>query len=109
MMIMKRFLVSNLFALIVFVIAAVIILSLDLTKGYTTMLMSGLAVGVMIFAAIRLFVFEKDDKTIPIINFDQHRIECAHTGKVLYQFTTSEWNRLTLDEKYDMARWFTLA
>lgn len=107
-MIMKRFLFSNVFALMVFVVAAGMIMSLDLTKGSSATIIMILAVGVLIFSATRLLKFEKDDKIIPIINFDQHRIESKHTGKVLYQFTSTEWERLTLDEKYDMARWFSL-
>ena len=105
---MKRFLVSNLFALILFVITIVAIMSLDLTKGYTSLLMLVLAIGVLVYAATRLLKFEKEDKTMPIINFDEHCIVNKRTGKLLYKFTSTEWNRLTLDEKYDMARWFTL-
>ncbi len=105
---MKRFLVSNLFALILFIIAIVAIMSLDLTKGYSALLMLMLAIGVLVYAATRLLKFEKEDKTIPIINFDQHCIVNERTGKLLYKFTSTEWNRLTLDEKYDIAHWFTL-
>jgi hypothetical protein len=107
-MIMKRFLVSNLFALILFVVAIVAIMSLDLTKGFSALLMLMLAVGVLVYVATRLLKFEKEDKMVPIINFDQHCIVDKRTGNLLYKFTSTEWSRLTLDEKYDMARWFTL-
>ncbi len=105
---MKRFLVSNLFALILFVIAITAIMSLNLTKGHSALLMLMLAVGVLVYAATRLLKYEKEDKTMPILNFDQHCIINKRTGELLYKFTSTEWNRLTLDEKYDMVRWFTL-
>jgi len=106
---MKRFLVSNLFALILFVIASAVIMSLDLAKESSLLLVLFLAIGVVVYAVTRLLKFEKDNKIVPIINFDQQRIECQQTGKVLYQFSTIEWNLLSIDEKYDVMRWFTLA
>ncbi len=109
LMIMKRFLVSNLFALILFVVASSVIMSLDLAKESSTLLVLVLAIGVVVYAATRLLKFEKDNKIVPVINFDQQRIECQQTGKILYQFTTIEWDRLSIDEKYDVLRWFTLA
>jgi hypothetical protein len=106
---MKRFLVSNFFVLILFMIAAVIIMSLDLPSASSALLMVILSFGVLVYAALRLIKFEKDIKKMPTINFEEHRIENKLTGKVLYQFSSIEWEQLSLDEKYDMARWFTLA
>lgn len=106
---MKRFLVSNVFTLILFVVASAVILSLDLAKGYSAFLMLVLAFGVLGYAATRLLRFERENTTVPIINHDQQRIECQQTGKVLYQFSSIEWELLSLEEKHDMTRWFRFA
>lgn len=106
---MKRFLLSNLFALILFMVASAVVMSLDLAKESSALLVLFLAIGAVVYAATRLLKFEKENKIVPIINFDQQRIECQQTGKVLYQFSTMEWDGMSIDEKYDVLRWFTLA
>jgi hypothetical protein len=109
LMIMKQFLVRNLFVLLLSGISVLAIMSLVLMKGFSTLLLSILFVGVLVYVTKRLTRFDKGSKSMPTINFDQHCIECKQTGKILYQFTISEWESLSLDEKYDMTRLFTLA
>ncbi|MGC9151335.1 MAG: hypothetical protein ACP5F6_06215 [Microbacter sp.] len=106
---MKRFLVSNAFALVLFVTAVVAVLTVHVDKGSLSFLMITLAIMVLLFASLRLLKLEKEEKIEPVINFDKHCIEDRNSGKVLYQFTSTEWTRLTLDEKYNMLRMFTLA
>jgi uncharacterized protein (DUF58 family) len=108
-MIMKRFLVSNAFALVLFVIAVVAVLTVPMNHGPMSFLIVMLAVVVLLFASLRLLKLEREEKIEPVLNFDQHCIEDKHSGKVLYQFTSTEWARLTLDEKYSMLRLFTFA
>jgi Ca2+/Na+ antiporter len=108
-MIMKRFFVRNLFVLLLSVISVLTMMSLVLMKGSLTLLLVILIVCVLAYVTKRLTRFDKDGKLMPTINFDQHCIECRRTGKILYQFTLPEWDSLSLDEKYDMTRLFTLA
>jgi hypothetical protein len=102
---MKRFFVSNLFALVLCVISVLTIMSFVFAIGPSTLLLVGLIVGVLIYASTRrLRKFNEKGKPMPSINFYQHCIECKQTGKILYQFTLPEWNVLSLEEKYDMMR-----
>lgn len=106
---MKRFLISNAFALVLFVIAVVAVLNVNIDKGPLSFLIIALAVMVLLFASLRLLKLEREEKIEPMINFEKLCIEDKNSGKVLYQFTSTEWARLTLDEKYNMLRMFTFA
>ncbi|MBB3188219.1 hypothetical protein [Microbacter margulisiae] len=109
LMTMKRFVVRNLFALILFVVALVVILAFGVSKGVLPVLLMSLAVIVLSSSLVRFLKLTKGQTFDPVINFDEQRIECKQTGKILYQFTTGEWANLSLDEKFDMIRWFKFA
>lgn len=107
---MKRFVIRNIFALSLFVVTVGVILSLDINRVILLILLISLGVFV-VSSSIKAFVDLRKKRVIfdPVINFDEQRIECKHTGKILYQFTINEWINLSLDEKIDMIRWFKFA